>query len=138
MSFADAVRTVLSKYAVFSGRARRGEYWWFVLAYIIASFVLYIPILLGIIAESGALVVIGWLLIVALILALIVPSIAVAVRRLHDAGFSGWLYLISLVPCGGIVLLVLLALPSKPEGAKYDKVQGGGGYGGQGYGGQYG
>ena len=48
-------------------------------------------------------------------LAIIVPSIAVTVRRLHDAGFSGWWYLLSLAPGGGLVVLIFCALESKPE-----------------------
>ena len=62
-------------------------------------------------------------------LAIAVPSIAVTVRRLHDAGFSGWLYLVNLVPyVGGLVILVLTILPSKPEGARFDRHQAGPGY----------
>ena len=77
------------------------------------------------------------MLVIALLLASIVPAIAVSARRLHDANLSGWLYLISLIPCGSIVLIVLWCLPSKPEGARYDRVGGGQNFGG-GYGNPYG
>jgi uncharacterized membrane protein YhaH (DUF805 family) len=51
-----------------------------------------------------------------------VPTIAVGVRRLHDANMSGWLYLINFIPlAGAFVLIVLLVLPPKPEGARFDR-----------------
>ena len=54
-------------------------------------------------------------------LALLVPYIAVAWRRLHDAGFPGPMFFLSLIPyVGGIILIVLCAMPSKPEGMKYE------------------
>lgn len=110
MSFVEAVRTVLSKYATFSGRARRAEYWWFslfaVIVYVLAALVD---------SASGSQVA----AIVAFV-ALILPSIAVTVRRLHDTGRSGWWYLISLVPlAGGIVLLVFTLQDSEPGANKY-------------------
>ena len=72
-------------------------------------------------------------------LALFLPSLAVAVRRLHDAGYSGWYYLLGLIPLvGGIILIVFLAKQTSPQGAQYDPVPPGGyGYApqvGQGYG----
>ena len=94
----------LKKYAVFSGRSRRKEYWYFV------SFVVFTSIVLSIIdslfgtyhRESGA-----GLLSTMFSLAVLIPSIAVSVRRLHDIDRTGWWVLISLVPLvGWIVLLV--------------------------------
>jgi uncharacterized membrane protein YhaH (DUF805 family) len=108
---------VLKKYAVFKGRARRKEYWYFVL------FNTLITIVLGTIdgvtelvsAEAG----IG-LLSGLYTLAVLVPSIAVSVRRLHDTNRSGWWLLISLVPLvGPIVLLVFLVLDSQPGENQY-------------------
>ena len=99
-------RVVLEKYADFTGRARRSEYWWFTLTNIIAVFVL---LLLTAIAD------IFWVLYVIYALALIVPSIAVTIRRLHDTDRSGWWILIALVPfVGGIILLVLMCIDSTP------------------------
>lgn len=103
---------VLKKYAVFSGRARRKEYWYFVLFNIIVS------IILGIIdlgtgtysIEDG----IG-LLSGIYALAVLIPAIAVAVRRLHDTDRSGWWLLIALIPLiGAIVLLVFMVQDSNP------------------------
>ena len=57
-----------------------------------------------------------------LYLAVIIPSIALTVRRLHDANFSGWLYLLHLIPSlGSLIVFILTLLPSKPEGARFDK-----------------
>lgn len=129
IGFADAVKRAFQKYARFDGRASRSEYWWFALGIFAIEVVLYLPAIIGSAADIPALAVIGLLLLLVFVLAILVPSIAIGVRRLHDAGFSGWLYLLGLVPfCGGIIILVLMCMPSKPEGAKFDKVQGGGGY----------
>lgn len=87
MNFIDAVKSVLTKYADFNGRARRSEYWWFFLFHVI------INIITTFIDESvspGGVGMIG--LVVSL--ALLVPSIAVAIRRMHDVGKSGWFILI--------------------------------------------
>lgn len=108
---------VLKKYATFGGRARRKEYWMFVLI----STLVYVG--LGIIdsvtgtfgAESG----IG-LLSGLYCLATLLPGLAVAVRRLHDTNRSGWWFLIFLVPIiGAIVLLVFLVQDSQPESNQY-------------------
>jgi uncharacterized membrane protein YhaH (DUF805 family) len=104
IGFADAVRSVLTNYANFSGRARRSEYWWFILAYSLASIVAAI-----IDAALGAPV-----LEVIVILGLLVPSLAVGVRRLHDTDRSGWWLLLGLIPFGGIVVLVFSCLDSQP------------------------
>lgn len=108
---------VLKKYAVFSGRARRAEYWYFLLFNIIFSII--VGILDSIIGTSNTVGPYG-LLQVIFLLALIIPGIAVAIRRLHDIGKSGWMLLISLIPIiGGIWLLILLARDSNPGDNKY-------------------
>jgi uncharacterized membrane protein YhaH (DUF805 family) len=104
MGFADAVRSVLTNYATFSGRARRAEYWWFVLAYVLAFVVAAI-----VDAAIGA-----QILEIVLVLGLIVPSLAVSVRRLHDTDRSGWWLLLGLIPFGSIVVLVFDCLDSQP------------------------
>jgi len=99
--YIDALK---NKYAKFDGRASRPEYWFFVLCNIIVYVVL--EILVGVVGRIAA--------VLALIyaLAVLVPSIAVGIRRLHDIDRSGWWLLIGLVPLvGGIVLLVFAVLP---------------------------
>lgn len=96
---------VLKKYAVFSGRARRTEYWMFFLFNFIISFVL--AFIEGIVGGPG---IIGLLY----SLAVLIPGIAVSVRRLHDTNRSGWWLLIGLVPLiGAIVLLVFMVQDSQ-------------------------
>lgn len=121
MSFVTAVKTCLRKYADFTGRARRSEYWWFYLAYVLA--VLAVAIVGGVLtAVAGAVSesasgVVGTLvgLVYGLVaLGLVLPTLAVGARRLHDTGRSGWWLLIGLIPLGGIVLLVFWVTDSTP------------------------
>ena len=103
---------VLKKYAEFSGRAQRAEYWFFTLFYLI--FFLALSLIDG--AAGLFNLEYGFGLLGGLFaLAMIIPSIAVTVRRLHDTSRSGWWLLISLIPLiGGIVLLVFVCLDSTP------------------------
>ena len=112
----DWYRVVLSKYADFSGRSRRAEYWYFVLVN------LFINIGLAIGDEMFGLVIAPNLGLLGLVygLAVFIPSIAVLARRLHDTGRSGWWWLIALIPfVGAIILLVFLAEDSEPQGNQY-------------------
>ncbi len=138
IGFGAAVQRAFKKYARFDGRASRSEFWFFVLGLIVLEVVLYIPIIIGAAADIPILTILFALVLIVVALGAIVPMIAVGVRRLHDAGFSGWLYLIGFVPCIGIALYVLWAMPSKPEGAKFDRAGGGQSFGGGGYGNPYG
>ena len=100
--------TVLKRYAVFSGRAGRPEYWFFTLIYLVAAVVL--ALIDGILGTVHARAGIG-LLSGVFALALFLPALAVTVRRLHDSNRSGWWCLVSLVPLlGPLVLLVLMLL----------------------------
>lgn len=104
--------TVLRKYAVFEGRARRREYWFFVLFYILISVVLaVVDRMLGTYDETYGMGALGALF----CLGLLIPSIAVGARRLHDTGRSGWWLLVGFIPLiGVIVLLVFFVLDSQP------------------------
>lgn len=118
MSLSDAVKSCLSKYATFQGRAPRSEYWWFFLFNYIAM--LAISLLFGLV---GYLIngmpgfSISWLIGSAFTwLALLLPNLSVLIRRLHDTNRSGWWFFICLVPCiGGIWLFVLTLLDSDEE-----------------------
>lgn len=109
MSFIEAIRSCLSKYATFSGRARRSEYWYFALFTVIVSALAY---LLDRIVDPHN----DYGLVRAVLgLALLLPSLAVAVRRLHDVGRSGWWILFGFIPIiGTITLFVFSVLNSKP------------------------
>ncbi len=95
----EAVSGALKNYAKFTGRARRSEYWWFFLFWIIAIFAT------SFISQNLAAIV---------VLALILPSLGVGIRRLHDIGKSGWWCLISLIPVIGALVLIYWAV--QPSG----------------------
>ena len=105
----------LKKYADFSGRARRKEYWVFVLFNIIISIVLTVcDVFVGTYSASASIGILSGIY----SLAVLIPGIAVTVRRLHDTGRSGWWILIVLVPIvGWIVLLIFMLLDSQPQNA---------------------
>ena len=102
--FQKAVKTCFTKYADFSGRAGRPEFWWFFLfqvgVYFVASMV------------HGLLYLLAFL-------ALLLPGIAVGVRRMHDIGKSGWWLLLGLIPIVGLVLLYFAAQPSQAGSNAY-------------------
>ncbi|MBX2865909.1 MAG: DUF805 domain-containing protein [Leptolyngbyaceae cyanobacterium MAG.088] len=108
---------VLKKYAVFSGRARRKEFWYFALFNFLISLGLgIIDGVLGLGLEGG-LGLLGGLY----TLAVLIPGIAVTVRRLHDTGRSGLWILISFIPLiGGLILLFFLIGGSEPGTNQYD------------------
>lgn len=119
MNFKDAVMTCLKeKYASFEGRARRSEFWYFMLFILIANICGAIVFaILGAIIKGAAGAIVGYTVGMALTsLGLICPSIAVSVRRLHDTGKSGWMYLLNLIPyIGSLILLVLYCFDSKED-----------------------
>ena len=108
MGFMDALTTVFrNKYSTFSGRASRSEYWWSYLGIAVISMALQIigivgGIALGSLNESLGLL--FGLVAFAGLFALLIPTLSVNVRRLHDTGKSGWMLLILLIPCIGFIL----------------------------------
>jgi uncharacterized membrane protein YhaH (DUF805 family) len=108
---------VLKKYAEFNGRARRTEYWMFLLFHIIVAVAaMLVDNLLGLTFGE---IPYGFIY-MAYALATIIPGLAVTVRRLHDIGKSGWMILVSLIPLiGGIWLLVLMLTDSQPGNNEY-------------------
>ncbi|HET7193627.1 MAG TPA: DUF805 domain-containing protein [Nocardioides sp.] len=113
MEFAEAIQSCFKQYIGFTGRARRSEYWWFALFGVIVSIVAdLIDTLLGTMSEDTNVGVVGGIAGLALLL----PGIAVAIRRLHDTSRSGWWILIGLVPIvGWIVLIVFYVQDSHPD-----------------------
>ena len=115
--------TLKYRYAKFDGRASRSEFWYFALFSFIGSFifglidVLIVNPMLG--ATPGQIGQ-GGILQFIFALVLMVPSIALAVRRLHDIGKSGWWYLIVFIPIVGVlVLLYFFVLDSQPGSNQY-------------------
>jgi uncharacterized membrane protein YhaH (DUF805 family) len=100
-----SVRTCLTKYAEFNGRAARPEFWWFMLAQVVVS------VILNMVSQT-----LGGLF----SLAMLVPSLAVGSRRLHDLGKTGWLQLLALIPLvGWIILIYWDAQPGDPAANQY-------------------
>ena len=99
---------ILKKYFCFEGRAGRKEFWLFFLANFIIGLILsFIPVL-------------GWILQGIYSLAILLPGLGVAARRLHDTGKSGWLQLLGLIPfIGWIIVLILCALEGHKEANQY-------------------
>ncbi len=101
MDIQQAVKTVLSSYAKFEGRSGRPEYWWWVLAYFIAALLT---------AFVGGMLGMGQWLTNLLTLVLLVPNIAVGIRRFHDIGKSGWWLLLGLIPLIGWIAVIYFAV----------------------------
>jgi uncharacterized membrane protein YhaH (DUF805 family) len=132
MTFGESVKTVLvEKYADFSGRARRSEYWWFALFTFIVGLVLSIIMFSGMsgfeysatsfdFGETTGMFVIGVVLLVVFYLAVLIPSIAVAVRRLHDQDKSGAYYFVNFIPyVGSLIFLILMVIEGTPGPNQY-------------------
>jgi uncharacterized membrane protein YhaH (DUF805 family) len=107
----------LKKYAVFHGRSRRAEYWYFVLFNLIVAIVLAaIDSLLGTFSSAQNIGLLSGIY----SLAVLIPTLAVTIRRLHDIDRSGWWILINLVPLiGTIVLLVFALMDGTPGDNRY-------------------
>lgn len=101
-------KKVLKNYAVFDGRAGRKEFWYFVL------FNFLISIGIGLV---GSIIGVRSTLVALYSLAVLVPSIAVGVRRLHDAGYSGWFVLLGLIPFLGAIIMIIFAVQKSQSGS---------------------
>jgi uncharacterized membrane protein YhaH (DUF805 family) len=112
MGFGEAISTCLGKYAQFDGRAVRSEYWWFYLFTFLANWAASI---IGHFAHGAG----GSILSVVVSLALLLPSLAAGVRRLHDTGRSGWWLLVGVTVIGLIPLVIWLAQPGREEQNQY-------------------
>jgi uncharacterized membrane protein YhaH (DUF805 family) len=120
-SFREAIEVCFSKYATFQGRASRSEYWYWTLFVVLVAVVSALFELgVGSMSSSDGVVIVASLLNLAISLALILPGLAVAVRRMHDIGKSGWNLFWALLPLvGGIVLLVYTVRPGEPHANQY-------------------
>ncbi|MFM7211864.1 MAG: DUF805 domain-containing protein [Actinomycetota bacterium] len=135
MGFGQAIKHVFKNYATFQGRASRSEFWWWYLFTVIVSTILFIPAMpwyneyvnatlnqMGdatqVLPAPTGLAMAGLVLSAIFSLAILIPSIAVAARRLHDTDRSGWWLLLYFLTCcfgiGIIVLIIFWILPSTP------------------------
>lgn len=96
MDFMTAVKHVFANFANFQGRARRSEYWWFYLFTIICN------VVASIVDNAIGIPILS----IVVLLGLIIPSLAVTIRRMHDTGRSGWWIFIILIPLVGIILYI--------------------------------
>lgn len=125
------VRCMTAKYARFEGRATRREYWSFALFYLLAMFFLCFA---GAFIDGAAGNLTGnehkdkaiflSLFLLIFLLGTVLPSLAVMVRRFHDAGFTGWLALLSFIPgIGGLIVFVFMLIPSEATANKFGAYQ---------------
>ena len=115
MTFGKAIAACLAKYATFGGRARRSEYWYFVLFFTVVS---YVALGAGTaLFDTG----IGLVLYYIVVLGLALPLTACLVRRLHDTNRSGWWYWIALTGIGAIPLFIWLCTKGTPGDNNYGK-----------------
>lgn len=141
IGFGGAYKRFFQKYVRFNGFASRGEFWWAWLMNTIISLVVSIPFVItyGMLyaqllssidvnsttntVTSTSTIDPGLSMLTLVFgaistlwsVAILLPTIAITIRRLHDAGFSGWFYLLNLIPMGSLIVLILCALETKPE-----------------------
>jgi len=118
MNIVQATTTCLKKYFIFSGRAKRSEFWWFYLFTVIVTVVYTMfvePLLVAWMINTFTFVVLTQLT----TLLFLIPTLAAGSRRLHDIGKSGWWLLLLLTGIGIILLIVWWVFDTKPEGDKY-------------------
>ena len=117
------IQCITKKYADFSGRARRAEYWYFTLWYALLLFALMFTLGFIVGALGGTDESAGTLASIVsniISLALLLPSLGVAIRRLHDIGKSGWWILIAFIPIlGAIILLIFMVTPGNAGSNQY-------------------
>ena len=114
MSLGESLTSVFNKYATFTGRARRSEYWWFTICYYaiqlifnFASFGMMAGVLSGEMSYNDPSYSLFMMASVVIGLGLFLPSLAVTVRRLHDIGKSGWNILWAAIPLIGIIIILV-------------------------------
>ncbi len=122
MSFMDATKSCFQQYVGFSGRASRSEYWFFYLSFVVAAIGMSVLTIVSAFVLDALMGLMGMLTMVAY-LAFFLPMLSVTVRRLHDLGKSGWMFLVVLIPIvGGILLLVWFVSDGQPHDNAYGAV----------------
>lgn len=143
-TFGQAIKRFFRNYVKFSGRASRSEFWWIELFLFLIQLIPSILYFIGVGMTAGAatmaasdpygaqmssgpsggalaLTAVGGILMFLIGLAVIVPTLALSWRRLHDGNFAGPFWFLTFIPgVGGLIVLVLMLMPSKPEGQRFD------------------
>jgi uncharacterized membrane protein YhaH (DUF805 family) len=101
MSFTDAIRDAFTHYATFSGRSSRSAYWWF-------SLFNALVVVAALVADAALRT--GGVFYALTLLGIVLPNLAITVRRLHDTGHSGWWLLVGVVPLVGPIVLLVITL----------------------------
>jgi len=110
MTFQEAIKDAFSKYTQFSGRSSRSAYWYFYL------FVVLGDVIVGI---ADGILGTGFILAILFGLGVVIPSLAVSVRRLHDIGRTGWWLLIGIFPIIGFIVLIVFHITKSDGPNKY-------------------
>ncbi|WP_415853766.1 DUF805 domain-containing protein [Sinomonas sp. G460-2] len=114
----QALKRFFKKYATFTGRASRSEFWWWAFVYYLFIGVLWF---IGL-AQRGSTIDYVTILMLVWLLGVTVPMLALIARRLHDANLSGWFMFLGSIPfVGTVVLLIFMLLPPKPAGQRFDQ-----------------
>ncbi len=109
----DYYKKAYQNYAEYKGRATQAEYWYFVLCHFLVSASLLILLIVGASSGNELMAISGGISLGLYTLATIIPSLMISIRRLHDTGKSGWMYLCGFIPVvGGLILIILLAQQS--------------------------
>ncbi|MCH1529506.1 MAG: DUF805 domain-containing protein [Candidatus Poseidoniaceae archaeon] len=122
MSIMDATKSCFQQYVGFSGRASRSEYWFFYLSFVVAAMGMLVLTVVSAFVLDALAGLMGMLTMVTY-LGFFLPMLSVTVRRLHDLGKSGWMFLVVLIPIvGGILLLVWFVSDGQPHDNAYGAV----------------
>ena len=122
MPILDAVISCFQQYVGFSGRASRSEYWFFYLSFVVAALGMLVLTVVSAFVLDALAGLMGMLTMVTY-LAFFLPTLSVTVRRLHDLGKSGWMFLVVFIPIvGGILLLVWFVSDGQPHDNAYGAV----------------
>lgn len=122
MSIMDAMKSCFQQYVGFSGRASRSEYWFFYLIFVVAAIGMLVLTVVSAFVLDALAGLMGMLTMVTY-LAFFLPTLSVTVRRLHDLGKSGWMFLVVFIPIvGGILLLVWFVSDGQPHDNAYGAV----------------
>lgn len=118
-----STRRFFTEYATFSGRSSRSEFWWVQLFILLVS--VAVVVLVAVTSELGSLAALGVLVGVGyfvFLVGVLMPSLALTVRRLHDANLSAGFLALALIPSvGGLIVFILLLLPSSTQGTRFDR-----------------